>query len=138
MLTGGSNWAYSAAEAVTTAYAPDTAIDYLLLRHEPKFSTVAAFQAAMLSVAAELLAHDAPVPTPISSTVEASAYGSLIFVSNTGTSASDTQTVTVAGGSWLVPNHTVVVLHNGAVLFNTSAAPDARPRAGARDVNTSR
>ena len=38
MLTGGSNWGLTAADAVTTAYAPDTAVDWLLLRHEPRFS----------------------------------------------------------------------------------------------------
>ena len=33
----------------------------------------------------------------------------------------------IAGGSWLLPNHTVVVLHHGALVFNTSAAPDSLP-----------
>ena len=127
MLTGGSNFAYSAADAVTTAYAPDTAIDFLLLRHEPKFSTFAAFQASLLSVADEILSVDPPTPVPIGANVETATFGGVVFISNKGVSANDTQIVSVAGGSWLIPNHTVVLLYNGALLFNTSAAPDVAP-----------
>ena len=42
MLTGGSNWGLTAADAVTTAYAPDTVIDWLLLRHEPRWTALKA------------------------------------------------------------------------------------------------
>lgn len=134
-LTGGSNFAYSAADAVTTAYAPDTAIDFLLLRHEPKFSTVANFQKALLSVADELLSTDAPTPVPIGAFVETATFGGVVFISNKGTLANESQIVSVAGGSWLVPNHTVVILNHGALLFNTSAAPDFAPASTAQPLS---
>ena len=133
MLTGGSNFGFSAAWGVTTAYAPDTAIDFLLLRHEPKFSTVKAFNAALTSVSAELLGNAPPAaPTRVGRFCEYAAYGAdLVFVSNTGLNASATETVTVAGQQLLMPNHTVVILgKGGALIFNTSAAPDALPPRG--------
>jgi hypothetical protein len=37
MLTGGNNYAKQSGGNVVTAYAPDTAIDFLLLRHQPRF-----------------------------------------------------------------------------------------------------
>mgnify|MGYP007125893614 CR=1 FL=1 len=37
-VTGGNNYGRQSGGQVVTAYAPDTAIDYLLLRHEPRFS----------------------------------------------------------------------------------------------------
>jgi hypothetical protein len=129
MLTGGSNFAYEAAYGVTTAYAPDTAIDWLLLRHEPKFSTVRAFNLAIAGVAAELLGSAAPAaPTPLGSHCETSTFGSVVFVSNMGLNASATEVVSVPGiGSLLMPNHTVCIFSAGALVFNTSAAPDALP-----------
>lgn len=128
MLTGGSNFAYSAANGVTTAYAPDTAIDYLLLRHEPKFSTMAAFATALARIAPALLAAPAPAePTPLGAHCELAVFGDVTFVSNTGTVSSSTEIVTVDGLSLTVPNHTVILLQSGAVVFNTSAALDAAP-----------
>ena len=115
MLTGGSNFGFSAAWGVTTAYAPDTAIDFLLLRHEPKFSTVKAFNAALTSVSAELLGNAPPAGPPrVGRFCEYAAYGAdLVFVSNTGLNASATETETVAGQQLLMPNHTVVILGKG-------------------------
>ena len=43
MLTGGNNYAKQAGGEVVTAYAPDTAIDFLLLRHQPRFDYYARF-----------------------------------------------------------------------------------------------
>ena len=38
MLAGGNNYGRQAGGNTVTAYAPDTAIDFLLLRHEPHYS----------------------------------------------------------------------------------------------------
>ena len=128
MLAGGSNFGLSAAQGVTTAYAPDAAIDSLLLRHEPKFSTVKAFNAALASVAGELLAHAPPAaPSRVGAHCEAAAYGAVTFVSNVGLAAGASELVRVAGLELFMPNHTVVIVRDGAVVFNTSAAPDAAP-----------
>jgi hypothetical protein len=128
MLSGGSNFGYSAAWGVTTAYAPDTAIDSYLLRHEPKFSTFQAFFAAMAGVADTLLAHPAPLaPTPLGKACQLQEFGTLAFVSNLALTAEGTELVVAQGRSLLVPNHTVIILSAGQVVFNTSAAPDALP-----------
>ena len=55
----GGNYGQSGGQVVT-AYAPDTAIDYLLLRHEPRFSTTSPLHARQRL--SELLRH--PVATP--------------------------------------------------------------------------
>jgi hypothetical protein len=128
MLTGGSNFGYSAAWGVTTAYAPDTAIDFLLLRHEPKYSTVKAFNVALTSISVELLSHEASAPTPVGRNCEVATFGSIIFVSNKGLNSSAAEIVTVPGlGAVDMPNHTVAIFQGGALVFNTSAAPDALP-----------
>ena len=48
-----------------TAYAPDTAIDYLLLRHEPRYSYYQSFFKAMNRIAPTILTHPIPEPTPL-------------------------------------------------------------------------
>ena len=131
MLTGGSNWGYIAAEGVTTAYAPDTAIDYLLLRHEPKFSTIRGFHIALTSVADDLLNSFPTAPVRVGNHCEISTYGNVAFVSNLGLLENATETVEVQGVRVDMPNHTVAILRNGVVLFNTSAAADFSPIAGA-------
>jgi hypothetical protein len=134
MLTGGSNFGYSAADGVTTAYAPDTAIDSLLLRHEPKFSVFKAFFAGLRSVAATLLAHPAATPTPLGKHCESAVYGGVTFVSNLGTTGNETELVVVNGASFLVPNHTVIIIDGTTVVANTSsgavAAGSHAPGAG--------
>ena len=129
MLTGGANFGYSAADGVTTAYAPDTAIDYLLLRHEPKFSTFASFFRSMAAVADALLAAPVPTPAPLGAFCEVAEYeGGVTFLSNLATVGADSEAVVYRGATYFMPNHTVVLLGaDGAVLFNTSAAPDAAP-----------
>lgn len=124
MITGGSNFGYSAADAVTTAYAPDTAIDYLLLRHEPKFSTYAAFHKAVSGITDALLAAPVATPSKIGAHCEIVTYGNIAFISNLGTNASATEIISFSGASLTVPNHTVIILNVGAVVFNTSAASD--------------
>ncbi len=59
MVTGGSNFGRQAGGEVVTAYAPDTVIDYLLLRHQPRFDGYAAFFHAVLKVSRVLL--NAPI-----------------------------------------------------------------------------
>jgi hypothetical protein len=68
MLTGGNNYGRQSGGSVVTAYAPDTAIDYLLLRHEPRFSHYGSLFRALGRFSAELLAHPVvtagtPLPT---------------------------------------------------------------------------
>ena len=62
MLTGGNNYGRQSGGQVVTAYAPDTAIDYLLLRHEPRFSHYGALFRTLANVSSELLRH--PIATP--------------------------------------------------------------------------
>lgn len=129
MLSGGSNFGYSAAWGVTTAYAPDTAIDSYLLRHEPKFSTFQAFFSAVEGIADALLGNPVPLtPTPLGASCQLQEYGPVAFVSNLALGANGTEVVSVHGQALLVPNHTVIILSAGKVVFNTSAALDA-PRA---------
>jgi hypothetical protein len=128
MLTGGSNFGFSAADGVTTAYAPDTAIDWLLLRHEPKFSTFAAFHRTIAALAPALLAAPLPpAPTPLGNTSEVSSFGDVAFLSNRAYFADASEVVFFRGAQFFLPNHTVVILNGTTVVFNTSAAPDAAP-----------
>jgi hypothetical protein len=133
MFTGGSNFGFSAADGVTTAYAPDTAVDWLLLRHEPKFSTFAAFHRAIAALAPALLAAPLPpAPTPLGKSSEAALFGDVAFLSNRGYYADSSEAVLFRGAQYFLPNHTVVILQGKDVVFNTSAAPDGRlPAAGA-------
>jgi len=124
MFTGGSNFAYQAAEGVTTAYANDVAVDSYLLRHEPKFSTVGAFHRAIQGLASELMSVDPKPPVPVGANCEIATYGNVLFVSNKGWTMNEAETVSVNGSSLFMPNHTVVILSQGEVVFNTSAAND--------------
>lgn len=83
-----------------------------------------AFNSAILGVADALLASNGST-APLGQHCEATTYGDVTFVSNTGWDANDTEAVSVAGVQLLMPNHTVVILRGSAVVFNTSAAPDA-------------
>ena len=55
MLTGGNNYGKLSGGEVVTAYAPDTVIDFLLLRHQPRFDYYARFFHAVANVSTELL-----------------------------------------------------------------------------------
>eukprot|EP00050_Salpingoeca_kvevrii_P009598 m.3803 g.3803 ORF g.3803 m.3803 type:complete len:916 (+) comp2353_c0_seq2:127-2874(+) len=63
MLSGGNNYGLQAGGDVVTAYAPDTVIDYLLLRHEPRFSYFSTVFKVLQAAAPELLRY------PIASTL---------------------------------------------------------------------
>lgn len=65
MLTGGNNYAKQSGGDVVTAYAPDTAIDFLLLRHEPRFSYYGGFFRVLAAVSDQLLGHAIPTPQPL-------------------------------------------------------------------------
>lgn len=66
MLTGGNNYGKLSGGDVVTAYAPDTVIDSLLLRHQPRFDYYARFFHAVANVSAELLASPTIPPfTPL-------------------------------------------------------------------------
>jgi beta-galactosidase len=135
MLTGGNNYGLRAGRDTTTAYAPDTAIDNLLLRHETRFSSLRAFFAVVRSIESDLLQQSMPArPIPLNSTedpfhdrnstAEAHAYGKIIFLSNTADTALDSGTFQYRGEDYFLPNHTVVILDTSCnkILFNTSAA----------------
>lgn len=51
-----------------TAYAPDTVIDNLLLRHEPRYSIYAGFFHAIQAFESELLAYPPQLPVPLNLT----------------------------------------------------------------------
>ena len=72
MLTGGNNYGRQAGGQVVTAYAPDTAIDYLLLRHEPRFSHYRALLRTLTNYSEELLTHPIPTPTPLAADEDSS------------------------------------------------------------------
>ena len=56
MVTGGNNYGLQSGGEVVTAYAPDTVVDSLLLRHEPRYSTYSKFFHTMAKVAPIILA----------------------------------------------------------------------------------
>ncbi|CAB9530173.1 Beta-galactosidase [Seminavis robusta] len=134
MLSGGNNYGLRAGRDATTAYAADTAIDNLLLRHEPRFSSLQALFAVIRSIEKELLQQSVPVkPVPLkrthgsrnnNSTAETHEYGKIAFLSNYGETALESGTFDYKGHSYSIPNHTVVLLDTSShkVLFNTSAS----------------
>ena len=61
MLTGGNNYGKQSGGEVVTAYAPDTVIDYLLLRHAPRFDYYSRFFHVLANISDALL-HN-PIPT---------------------------------------------------------------------------
>ena len=65
MVTGGSNFGRQAGGVVTTAYAPDTVIDYLLLRHQPRFDSYAQFFHVLQNVSTTLLQSATPAAVPL-------------------------------------------------------------------------
>ena len=69
MLTGGNNYERKAGGVVTTAYAPDTVIDNLLLRHEPRFSFYQSFFLTMQAFAEDLLSTGPAPAIPLNATV---------------------------------------------------------------------
>ena len=64
-VTGGNNYGRQSGGQVVTAYAPDTAIDYLLLRHEPRFSHYGALFRTLATASSELLRHPIATPTAL-------------------------------------------------------------------------
>jgi len=65
MLTGGNNYGRQAGGISVTGYAPDVAIDYLLLRHEPRFSHYRALFRTLANYSNDLLSHPIATPTPL-------------------------------------------------------------------------
>ena len=74
MLTGGNNYGRQSGGQVVTAYAPDTAIDYLLLRHEPRFSHFGALFRTLSDASSELLRHPIATPTALTAGSNATTY----------------------------------------------------------------
>ena len=73
MVTGGSNFGLQSGGEVVTAYAPDTVIDYLLLRHQPRFDYYGKMFKTLTAVKATLLASKKiPEPVPFHKTVGSS------------------------------------------------------------------
>jgi len=68
MLTGGNNYVLKAGGEVVTAFAPDTVIDNLLLRHEPRFSFYQKFFLAMQGFANDLMSHPIARAIPLNGT----------------------------------------------------------------------
>lgn len=69
MLTGGNNYGKQSGGDVTTAYAPDTVIDYLLLRHQPRFDYYKRFFNAIANVSSEMVKSAViPAPRPLTPT----------------------------------------------------------------------
>ena len=64
MVTGGSNFGLQSGGEVVTAYAPDTVIDYLLLRHQPRFDYYGKMFKTLTAVKATLLASKT-IPQPV-------------------------------------------------------------------------
>ena len=139
MLTGGNNYGLRAGRDATTAYAPDTAIDNFLLRHEPRFSSFQRFFHVMKDVAHELLWNPvpiAPIPLNISSAftthknkdsrAEVHEYGTLAFLSNFGDVGCMSDYFDFRGESYFLPNHTVIIFNISTreIIFNTSAITD--------------
>lgn len=84
MLTGGNNYAKQSGGEVVTAYAPDTVIDYLLLKHQPRFDYYARFFKALAAVSDDLMSiRTVPEPLP------------LPIIGGGGSSANKTATVTI-------------------------------------------
>eukprot|EP00041_Stephanoeca_diplocostata_P024159 m.605106 g.605106 ORF g.605106 m.605106 type:complete len:933 (-) comp22463_c5_seq2:159-2957(-) len=60
MLTGGNNYGRQAGGVVTTAYAPDTVIDFLLLRHQPRYDFYTHMFNALQDASDALLSNEVP------------------------------------------------------------------------------
>ena len=138
ILTGGTNWNLTSSENVVSAYAPDAAIDWLLLRHQPKFNAYATWLHVLANISADLLGNAPHSPVPLSAACEAREYGTVALVSNMAGSAANTSSalacqVLYRGVSLYIPPHTVVVVTGGVdagpssltILFNTSAWGDS-------------
>lgn len=80
MLTGGNNYGKLSGGVVATAYAPDTVIDSLLLRHQPRFDYYSRFFHAIANVSAELVASAAIPPSIPLPTGNSSASGGTVSV----------------------------------------------------------
>jgi hypothetical protein len=65
MLTGGNNYGRLSGGEVVTAYAPDTVIDYLFLRHEPRFSYYGRWFKTLQKYSKQLLNHPIPPRSPL-------------------------------------------------------------------------
>eukprot|EP00931_Biecheleriopsis_adriatica_P078401 TRINITY_DN51862_c0_g1_i1.p1 TRINITY_DN51862_c0_g1~~TRINITY_DN51862_c0_g1_i1.p1 ORF type:complete len:888 (+),score=109.52 TRINITY_DN51862_c0_g1_i1:39-2666(+) len=61
MLTGGNNYGLKSGGEVATAYAPDTVVSNLLLKHQPRYNYYKQFFHALQEHKAELLAMPIPV-----------------------------------------------------------------------------
>eukprot|EP01046_Picozoa_sp_COSAG06_P004719 COSAG06_NODE_202_length_20343_cov_59.390931_3_plen_1016_part_00 len=69
MVTGGNNYAKQSGGEVVTAYAPDTVIDYLLLKHQPRFDYYSRFFHALADVSDDLMStRTVPSPQPLPAT----------------------------------------------------------------------
>ena len=119
--------------------APDTVIDNLFLRHEPRFSVYQQFFQVLRDYEAVLLEHPPAKPIPLHyyvdddgsntpTNAEAHEYGELVFLSNFDDGKSGT--FAYKGFPYYITNHTVVLIHvssrssstsQGLVLFNTSS-----------------
>jgi hypothetical protein len=64
MLAGGNNYGLTAAQNITTAYAPDAPIDNLLLR-APKYAAFAAFLTVLMEPAVRTQLLESQVPPPL-------------------------------------------------------------------------
>ena len=64
MLTGGSNFGRQSGGEVVTAYAPDTVISPMLLRHQPRFGLYQKFFRAIANYSNALLSS-ASIPVPV-------------------------------------------------------------------------
>jgi hypothetical protein len=65
MVTGGNNYGKQSGGEVVTAYAPDTVIDYLLLRHQPRFDYYATFFRTLAEHTDVLLSAPVPAAQPL-------------------------------------------------------------------------
>eukprot|EP00756_Hemistasia_phaeocysticola_P001475 Hpha_TRINITY_DN11041_c0_g1::TRINITY_DN11041_c0_g1_i3::g.92734::m.92734 len=87
MLTGGNNYGLLSGGEVVTAYAPDTVIDSMLLRHEPRYSTYSKFFHTMAAVAPHILA--APVSNGTAFPAQPSPNGTTTGTASLGHCTSD-------------------------------------------------
>eukprot|EP00730_Choanoeca_flexa_P008508 TRINITY_DN12498_c0_g2_i8.p1 TRINITY_DN12498_c0_g2~~TRINITY_DN12498_c0_g2_i8.p1 ORF type:complete len:877 (+),score=175.89 TRINITY_DN12498_c0_g2_i8:2-2632(+) len=65
MMTGGNNYARNAGGTVTTAYAPDTVIDYLFLPHQPRYDFYTDLFDIVKSISGQLLNNSIATAVPL-------------------------------------------------------------------------
>ena len=122
MVTGGSNFGRQSGGVVVTAYAPDTVIDYFLLRHQPRFDSYSDFFRAIQNVSKVLLASAIPAAVPLTP------------LNNGTTAAAATAAASASNGSLMLATTTCYQYADPTQQWSVQLAPSAGTLTSAEDA----